>query len=111
MAPGARARPGARLPPRMTPSARKGDSRSSVKPAAKQADILEEAEDEDEVTDEMLDGAYTRYIQACYIRKKTLEAKEKAKEDAKRQILTAFFATEELTSFIFKTFLELHWCL
>ena len=57
---GARPRPGARLPPRMTPSARKGDSRSSVKPTAKQADILEEAEDEDEVTDEMLDGAYTR---------------------------------------------------
>ena len=57
---GARPRPGARLPPRMTPSARKGDSRSSIKPAAKQADILEEAEDEDEVTDEMLDGAYTR---------------------------------------------------
>lgn len=96
MGPGARTRPGARLPPRMTPSARKGDSRASVKPGAKQADILEEAEDEDEVTDEMLDGAYTRYIQACYIRKKTLEAKEKAKEDAKRQILTAFFATEEL---------------
>ena len=60
MAPGARTRPGARLPPRMTPSARKGDSRASVKPATKQADILEEAEDEDEVTDEMLDGAYTR---------------------------------------------------
>lgn len=60
MAPGARTRPGARLPPRMTPSARKGDSRTSVKTAAKQADILEEAEDEDEVTDEMLDGAYTR---------------------------------------------------
>ena len=60
MATGARTRPGARLPPRMTPSSRKGDSRSSVKPAAKQADILEEAEDEDEVTDEMLDGAYTR---------------------------------------------------
>ena len=39
---------------------------------------------------------YTRYIQACYIRKKTLEAKEKAREDARRQILTAFFATEEL---------------
>lgn len=38
----------------------------------------------------------SRYIQACYIRKKTLEAKEKAKEDARRQILTAFFATEEL---------------
>ena len=39
---------------------------------------------------------HSRYIQACYIRKKTQEAKEKAKEDARRQILTAFFATEEL---------------
>ena len=53
------ARPSARLPPRMTPSARKGDSRSSIKPAAKQVDIPEETDD-DEVTDEMLDGAYTR---------------------------------------------------
>jgi len=90
------ARPSARLPPRMTPSSRKGDSWSSVKPAAKQVDIVEEVDEEDEITDEMLEGAYTRYIQACYIWKKTLEAKEKAREDARRQILTAFFATEEL---------------
>ena len=54
------ARPSARLPPRMTPSARKGDSRSSMKPVAKQADIPEETDDEEGVTDEMLDGAYTR---------------------------------------------------
>jgi len=92
----ANARPSARLPPRMTPSSRKGDSWSSVRPAAKQVDIVEEADEEDEITDEMLEGAYTRYIQACYIRKKTLEAKEKAREDARRQILSAFFATEEL---------------
>ena len=52
-------RPGARLPPRMTPSARKGDTRSNMKPAARQADILEESDD-DEITDEMLEGAYTR---------------------------------------------------
>ena len=54
------ARPSARLPPRMTPSSRKGDSWSSVKPAAKQVDIVEEVDEEDEITDEMLEGAYTR---------------------------------------------------
>ena len=53
------ARSTARLPPRMTPSSRKGDSWSSVKPGPKQGDILEET-DEDEITDEMLEGAYTR---------------------------------------------------
>ena len=41
-------------------------------------------------------SVHFRYIQACYIRKKSLEAKEKAQEDARRQILTTFFATEEL---------------
>ena len=54
------ARPSARLPPRMTPSSRKGDAWSSVRPAAKQVDIVEEADEEDEITDEMLEGAYTR---------------------------------------------------
>ena len=57
------ARPSARLPPRMTPAipaSRKGNSRSSMKTAAKQADIPEETDDEEGVTDEMLDGAYTR---------------------------------------------------
>ena len=44
----------------MTPSSRKGDSWSSVRPAAKQVDIVEEADEEDEITDEMLEGAYTR---------------------------------------------------
>ena len=37
-----------------------------------------------------------RYIQALYIRKKTYEARDKAREDARRQIMTAFAATEEL---------------
>ena len=37
-----------------------------------------------------------RYIQALYIRKKTYEARDKAREDARRQIMTVFSATEEL---------------
>ena len=38
----------------MTPSSRKGDSWSSVKPGPKQGDILEET-DEDEITDEEIE--------------------------------------------------------
>merc|ERR1712098_441141 len=36
------------------------------------------------------------YIQTKYIEMKCREAKEKAEEDAKKQILSVFFATEEL---------------
>jgi len=61
-----------------------------------QAAIIQEDSDPDEVTDEMMDKMYTRYIQAKYIEMKCKEAKEKAEEDAKKQILSVFFATEEL---------------
>jgi len=61
-----------------------------------QAAIVQEDSDPDEVTEEMMDKMYTRYIQAKYIEMKCREAKEKAEEDAKKQILTVFFATEEL---------------
>jgi len=58
--------------------------------------MMQEDSDPDEVTDEMMDRMYNRYIQAKYIEMKSKEAMEKAEEDAKRQILEAFFATEEL---------------
>jgi len=58
--------------------------------------MMQEYSDPDEVTDEMMDRMYNRYIQAKYIEMKSKEAMEKAEEDAKRQILEAFFATEEL---------------
>ena len=37
----------------------------------------------------------SRYIQAAYIDKKCREARIKAEEDVKKQILRAFFAAEE----------------
>ena len=37
-----------------------------------------------------------RYIQAKFIAMKSREAKKKAEEDSRNQILQAFFATEEL---------------
>ena len=37
-----------------------------------------------------------RYIQAKFIAMKSREAKQKAEEDSRNQILQAFFATEEL---------------
>ena len=37
-----------------------------------------------------------RYIQSAYIRMKAEEAKKKAQIESERQIMRAFFATEEL---------------
>ena len=85
--------------------------KSALKPSIK--DISETEVDPDDVTDEMLDAAYTRsfkysfdsyfsklfifrYIQSCYIRMKAEEAKKKAQVESERQIMRAFFATEEL---------------
>merc|ERR550532_209030 len=44
----------------------------------------------------MMEAAYFRYIQAKFIAMKSREAKQKAEEDSRNQILQASFATEEL---------------
>jgi len=48
------------------------------------------------VTEEMLEIAYTRYIQACFIAMRSREAKDKVKKEIDNQIFTAFSATEKL---------------
>jgi len=51
---------------------------------------------EEEFNEEMLEVAYTRYIQACFIAMKSREAKEEVKKEVDNQIFTAFSATEKL---------------
>jgi len=86
------------LPPRMPTTVRKPGITNGIKSALKPSikDISETEADPDDVTDDMLDAAYTRYIQSCYIRMKAEEAKKKAQVESERQIMRAFFATEEL---------------
>jgi len=52
--------------------------------------------DEEEITDEMIDEAYTRYIQAKFIELKSSQALEKAERECASQLYEAFSATEKL---------------
>ena len=47
-----------------------------------------------------------RYLQAKFIAMKSREAKKKAEEDSRNQILQAFFATEELREEVQRKSLE-----
>ena len=108
------------LPPRSSatrkPALTNTTKKTGLTSTVKKSSLREVKEvDPDEITDEMMDMAYARwitchemlflyftwivffrYIQAAYIDKKCREARIKAEEDAKKQILKAFFATEEL---------------
>merc|ERR1712179_617232 len=52
--------------------------------------------DEDEVTDEMMNVAYTRYLQAKFIEMRSRQAKERAEKECRNQLFHAFSATENL---------------
>merc|ERR1719466_310676 len=53
-------------------------------------------EEEEEITEEMMDAAYTRYLQAKFIEMKSRQAREKAEKDSANQLFRAFSATENL---------------
>jgi len=53
-------------------------------------------EEEDEITEEMMSVAYTRYLQAKFIEMKSRQAREKAEKDCENQLFHAFSATEKL---------------
>lgn len=52
--------------------------------------------DPEQVTDEMMDEAYMRYIQAAFIKMNCEEALEKTRKECDRQLFEVFSATEDL---------------
>jgi len=52
--------------------------------------------EDEEITDEMMNVAYTRYLQAKFIQMKSRQAKERAEKECQNQLYRAFSATENL---------------
>jgi len=87
------------LAPRLSGTARKApvlrnNFKSAMKQVSRDLETLES--DPDEVTDDMMETAYFRYLQAKFIAMKSKEARKKVEEDSRNQILQAFFALEEV---------------
>merc|ERR1719369_547220 len=67
-------------------------TQSATKSAVTEVDENEE----EEITDEMMNIAYTRYLQAKFIEMRSRQAKEKAERDCEKQLFHVFSATENL---------------
>lgn len=59
-------------------------------------DLTRVAEVGEDVTEEMLELAYTRYLQAKFIEMKSREAREEVEREAREQIFRAHLATQQL---------------
>jgi len=59
-------------------------------------EVVNAEDNEDEISEEMMNVAYSRYLQAKYIEMKSRQTKEKIKKDCENQLFHAFSATEKL---------------
>merc|ERR1719186_2286524 len=100
------------VPPRGNTSGGRGVPRTGVKvkqplmakvtqtvtkgPASDLEEGATNEEEEEEITEEMMSVAYTRYLQAKFIEMKSRQAREKAEKDCENQLFHAFSATEKL---------------
>lgn len=88
----------ARTKKQVTQTCAKPKQKVMIKAPATVAKVLPAADESDDeyVTDEQLDAAYTRYIQAEFIYMKSKEAEKRTKEECEEQLFRAWSGLEEM---------------